>query len=214
MSTLYKFDMTDEEVKQAREAAKLASRHLGGVKIAEGLAIGATLLVGRRAAMKVAGTNIPRGRTYAEAFYSWKRAFKFPEGKEAEAFYDHAIVCAENFPIAEGIIAGLSPRQKAEIGMFGLAKRVRTKLNAFEGKPKKARGARGAHVSREAEFEGRLLDVEERQMSEEPLKWWRDSPEDIGRAMAREDGGAFRRLALAGLALLDGTPLLENSKLN
>jgi hypothetical protein len=199
MNKLPQFDMTDEEVKQTREAVRLAAGCLGGGKLEEGLKIGAMLLVGRRAAMKAAGVNKPQGRPYAEALYGWKRAFKFPEGKDAEALYDHAMICAEHRAIADEIIAGLTDKQKAEMGMFGLAKRVRAKLNEFEGKPKKARKSQAA---REAEFEGRLADVEERQMSEEPLKWWRDTPEDIGRAMARQDGAAFRRLAEAGLAAL------------
>jgi hypothetical protein len=200
--------MTDEEVKLTREASRLAARCLSGDKLTEGLKIGASLLVGRNAAMKAAGADTPQGKAYAEAFYDWKRAFKFPEGPAAEALYDAAIIVTQHPCLAEQIIGGLSAKRRAEMGVFGLAKRVRTKLREFDGKPKKARKAR---ASREAEFEGRLADMEERQMSEEPLKYWRRSPEDMGRAMAREDSAAFRRLAAAGLALLDGPLLLENN---
>jgi hypothetical protein len=212
MSPLIQFDMTDEQVKLAGEAGRLAARHLGGIKLAEGLKIGAMLLVGRAAAMKAAGVNAPLGRPYAEAFSEWKRSFKFPEGKEAQDFYDQAIVCAQHLAITEGIIAGLSAKQKPEMGVFGLAKRVRAKLNEFEGASKatQPKRQRAGHVA--SEFAGRLADIEERQMSEEPLKWWRDSPEEIGRAMARVDSVAFRRLSAAGLAALEGPPLLENNR--
>jgi hypothetical protein len=198
------FDMTDEQIKLAYEAGLLATSHLKGGKLDEGMKIGEALLVGRNAAMTVAGTNKPQGKNYSKALYDWKRHFNFPTGKESEAFYDEAIVCAQNRVISDQIIASLSIKQRAELGVFGLAKRVRDQL-----KPKKPR-AQTRRASREAEFDGRLADMEERQMSEEPLKWWRDTPEEIGRVMARVDGEAFRRLAKAGLAALDDPRLLSS----
>jgi hypothetical protein len=43
--------------------------------------------------------------------HSWKRQFKFPEGTEAEAFYDDAIVCTQHSAVSEQIIASLSAKQ-------------------------------------------------------------------------------------------------------
>jgi hypothetical protein len=197
---MYKFDMTDEQVKLAREAGRLATRHLTAIKLYEGIRIGESLLTGRAAAMKAANTNRPIGKPYALAFVEWKSAFKFPTGKDAERFYDEAIVCAQHRQIAETIISALDGKQKAEMGVFGLAKRVRAKLREFEGTPKRSRKPRAA---RDDQFDGRLRDVEERQRSEEPLKWWENDPGNIGRAMARRNRDAARQLATAILAALD-----------
>jgi hypothetical protein len=65
-------DMTEEQVKLAREAGKLAHDHLSGAKLYEGLKIAESLLVGRNWAMMKAGVNNPRGRAYAEQFSHWK----------------------------------------------------------------------------------------------------------------------------------------------
>jgi hypothetical protein len=106
------------------------------LELYEGLTIGASLSVGRAAAMKVAQVNVPNGRAYADAFATWKRTYKFPEGKEAKAFYDDCIVCAEHRETADSIIAGLSIADKARVGVSGLAKRVRARLREdMEGPP-------------------------------------------------------------------------------
>jgi hypothetical protein len=195
--------MTDEQVKLAREAGRLATRHLTAIKLYEGIRIGDSLLTGRAAAMKAANTNQPIGKPYALAFAEWKSAFKFPTGKDAERFYDEAIVCAQHRQIAETIISALDAKQKAELGVFGLAKRVRTKLREFEGTPIKKKIPRKA---RDEEFHGRLTDLEERTRSEEPLKWWENDPENIGRAMARRNRVSARQLAQAIVAALEEEP--------
>jgi hypothetical protein len=198
---MYQFDMTDEQVKLARAAGKLATRHLNAIKLYEGISIGESLLTGRAAAMKAAKTNQPRGKQYALAFAEWKSAFKFPPGKDAERFYDEAIVCAQHRQIAETIISALDVKQKASLGEFGLAKRVRTKLAEFDGTP--AKKPRKPRAAREDEFDGRLRDVEERQRSEEPLSYWETDPDAIGRVMARRNRASARRLAAAIVAALD-----------
>jgi hypothetical protein len=190
---MYKFDMTDDEVANARRAGKLAQAHLKGAKLTEALTIGENLLVGSRAAMKAAGLDPadnnkpPTGRAYSEAFREWKDAFKFPRGKEEEDFYDAAIVCARHRTTADEIIAGLSVKQRSDMGVFGLAKRVRAKLREFEGggsKPVKNRP-----VSWRKEVDGRLADVEERVHASEPK-----SASDLIALIARHEPAEFLEL--------------------
>jgi hypothetical protein len=166
---MYQFDMTDDEVKEAKWASKEVAKHLDGVRLLDGLRIGAVLLQGRNAAMKAARTNQPQGKAYAEALQEWKKAFKFREGKEAQNYYDYAIVCAQHRSIADGIIATLSDRQRHEMGMSGLAKRVRAKLREIEDgpkpvKPPKPKGLRG-EVD---DVKGELADLRERIAAAEP----------------------------------------------
>jgi hypothetical protein len=186
--------MTDEQVKLAREAGQLSTRHLSGIKLYEGLKIGESLLVGRTWAMQQAGTNVPNGRGYAEQFHRWKRMFKFPEGKEAEAFYDAAIVCAANRTTAEAIIAALPLKQKAELGLFGLTRRVRLRLREEpEGaaqdqpKPKAEKESEEMRLQKKvAELSATLV-----QTRENPFPWWRGAAAVGARALYddRADGG-------------------------
>jgi hypothetical protein len=162
---MLQFDMTDDEVREAKWAAKEVAKHLDGVKLTDGLRIGEALLKGRQHAMRAAGANKPNGKHYAEAFREWKQAFKFREGKEAENYYDAAIVCAQHHTIANEIVSILSVKQKAEMGMYGLAKRVRAKVNELEGVPKPARIKPAARLD---EHEGRIADLEERVMASSP----------------------------------------------
>jgi hypothetical protein len=164
---MYQFNMTDDEVREAKWASREVAKHLDGVKLLDGLRIGETLLKGRQYAMKAAGINKPQGRAYAEAFREWKKAFKFREGKEAENYYDAAIVCAQHHTIANEIVSLLDVKQKSEMGMFGLAKRVRAKVSELENGPKpvKAKPESWRH-----EFAGRLAEIEERVASVEPKR--------------------------------------------
>ena len=164
---MYQFNMTDDEVREAKWASREVAKHLDGVKLLDGLRIGETLLKGRHYAMKAAGINKPQGKAYAEAFREWKKAFKFREGKEAENYYDAAIVCAQHHTIANEIISLLGVKQKSEMGMFGLAKRVRAKVSELEGGPKPVK------VKPELwrrNVDGRLADIEERVASAEPKR--------------------------------------------
>jgi hypothetical protein len=68
------------------------------------------------------------------------------------------------------------------------------------GAPKRVKVPR---AKRDDEFDGRLREVEERQRSEEPIKWWEDQPEDIGRVMAKRNARSARRLAAAIVKALD-----------
>jgi hypothetical protein len=164
---MHQFNMTNDEVREAKWAAKEVARNLDGVKLTDGLRIGEVLMNGRHHAMKAAGINKPQGKAYAEAFREWKQAFKFREGKEAENYYDAAIVCAQHRTIANEIVSLLSVKQKSEMGMFGLAKRVRAKVSELENGPKpvKAKPESWRH-----EFAGRLAEIEERVASAEPKR--------------------------------------------
>ena len=164
---MYKFDMTDDEVREAKWASREVAKHLDGVKLLDGLRIGEVLLNGRHHAMKAAGINKPQGKAYAEAFREWKQAFKFREGKEAENYYDAAIVCAQHHTIANEIVSLLSVKQKSEMGMFGLAKRVRAKVSELEGGPKPVKAK---PESWRREIAGRLSDIEERVQAAEPRR--------------------------------------------
>jgi hypothetical protein len=200
IQALHQFDMTDDEVKSARKAGRLAQAHLGGAKLAEAIQIGENLLVGRRVAMKSVGLDPtsnrpPTGRHYAEAFRQWKDLFRFPTGKQAENFYDAALVVAQHRSIADAIIAGLDQKQRADMGAFGLAKRVRSKLNEFEGEAAKPRRPSPSRLSDlEAEMVGRLQDIEERITGVDPLLSWHAHPVATAQAMFQRDRAAARQI--------------------
>ena len=166
---MHKFDMTDDEVRETKWAAKEVARNLDGVKLTDGLRIGEVLMNGRHYAMKAAGINKPQGKAYAEAFREWKQAFKFREGKDAENYYDAAIVCAQHRTIANEIVSLLNVKQKSEMGMFGLAKRVRAKMSELEDGPKPVKDKdKGKPQSWRRDVEGQLADLQERLASAEP----------------------------------------------
>jgi hypothetical protein len=78
---------------------------------------------------------------------------RFPHGKkstvplfEGNGFYDDAIVCAQNRELAETIIGELTSRQRAEMGVAGLSKRIRAKLKEFEGDEKPQRKKRASEL--------------------------------------------------------------------
>jgi hypothetical protein len=164
---MHQFNMTNDEVREAKWAAKEVARNLDGVKLTDGLRIGEVLMNGRHHAMKAAGINKPQGKAYAEAFREWKQAFKFREGKEAENYYDAAIVCAQHRTIANEIVSLLSVKQKSEMGMFGLAKRVRAKVSELENGPKPVKDK---PQSWRRDVEGQLADLQERLASAEPKR--------------------------------------------
>jgi hypothetical protein len=127
------FKMSKEQITTAKAVAKLVQKHMDGVRLHESLKIGEQLLLGRKMAMIAVGldpnTNSkPNGKQYAAAFREWKDKFEFPKGDKAENIYDAAIVCAQHKEIAEKVIASLTANQRVEMGVFGLAKRVRACL--------------------------------------------------------------------------------------
>jgi hypothetical protein len=195
---MHQFDMTDDEVRETKWASREVAKHLDGVKLIDGLRIGSVLLKGRQHAMRAAGVNKPQGRTYAEAFREWKTAFRFREGKDAENYYDAAIVCAQHRTIADEIIGSLSGKQRTEMGVFGLAARVRAKVRELEGVPKPVRAT---PASRFDELASRLAEVEERMTAAEPrhvselvallVKW---APEEVAEMLRQTDPAWFERL--------------------
>jgi hypothetical protein len=198
---MYQFDMTDDEIRETKWAAKEVAKHLDGVKLIDGLRIGEALLRGRQHAMRAAGANKPNGKAYAVAFRDWKQAFKFREGREAENYYDSAIVCAQHRTIANEIVSLLSAKQKTEMGMHGLAKRVRAKLNELEGEPKPARIK---PASWRNDVNGRLADIEERVMASEPKHvselvklLVRRTPKEVAEMLHRTDPTWFADLLAA-----------------
>jgi hypothetical protein len=124
-------DMSDEQIKLAKAAGRLARKQAAGSTLYDALKIGEALLVGRAAAMRTAGVNRPFGKQYAHAFAAWKKQFGFTAPKDLPlppAYLDNCIFAAEHRGDAEQIIAKLSPTQKAGMGISGLTARVRAKL--------------------------------------------------------------------------------------
>jgi hypothetical protein len=187
------FDLTDEQVKAANVAGRLAGKFLDGTKLHEAFTIGESLLVGRVAAMKAAQVNEPKGRPYAEFFAKWKRAYHFPEGKEAEAFYDDCIVCAQHRETAESILTALPIKTRAGMGVSGLAKRVRARLKEdLEGPPppRKPRVANAEEIriaNDNAELRTALA-----QTRENPFPWWNGSAKEAARSIFQDRGDGRR----------------------
>jgi hypothetical protein len=203
---MYQFDMTKEEVKRALAAARLVDKLSKSQQVSMGLEIGEQLLRGRAFAMHAAGTNKPQGRKYAEAFSEWKTTFKFPSGKDYNALYDHAIICAQHRSIAQEMLDGLSLQQRVEMGIFGLAKRVRARVNELEGRARETRKRRRPFHAEIEAVRGEMADMREEltaARAEAPQKHWRHDPEAVGAQMARLDGEAFRRLVAAGQKVLE-----------
>jgi hypothetical protein len=184
---VYQFDMTDEEVKRAKAAARLVAKITSGEQLSNALEVGDQLLKGRAFAMKAARTNKPQGRAYAEAFREWKAMLRFPTGKDAEALYDAAIVCAQHRALAEEIIASLEVKKRVEMGVFGLAARVRAKIRELEGLPRQPKLERRSEL---ANLRGEMADMREEvtaARSENPFAYWRESPREVARILARAD---------------------------
>ena len=58
---------------------------------------------------QAAGEELRRGPHGVE------QGFKFRQDKDAKAYYDHAIVCAQHRSIADDLVAGLSGKQRARL---------------------------------------------------------------------------------------------------
>jgi hypothetical protein len=193
---MYQFTMTDEEVKRTKAAVRLVPQLGKGEQLYKGITIGEALLKGRAHAMNAVRVNRPQGRAYAEAFSEWKAGFKWPTGKENEALYDAAITCAEHRSITESIIASLDLKKRVELGIFGLAVRVRRKVKELEGEdqpPRRKPGPKGRD-----ELAGRLDDVEERltaARAENPFNYWEKSPVEVARILVRANPAAAQKLA-------------------
>jgi hypothetical protein len=192
--------MTEEQVEAAHWAAQTVNQHLSGIKLDEGLKVGESLLVGRHWAMNAAKVNTPNGRAYARQFSHWKLVFKFRTDKEAEAYYDHALVCAANRPLADSIMAGLSDRKKADMGVFGLAIRIRKRLREEEkqkeeietGSPPPARPPK---VTEETRLRAETTELRTTivKMRDNPFPWWTGSVAAGARAMFEERGDGRRQ---------------------
>jgi hypothetical protein len=193
---VYQFDMTDAEVKRAKAAARLVAKIVSGEQLSQALEIGDQLLKGRAFAMKAVRTNKPQGRAYAEAFREWKAMFKFPTGKDNEALYDAAIVCAQHRALAEEIIASLDVKKRVEMGIFGLAARVRAKTRELDGLPRRPKPNFRARDELE-NVKGALMDMREEltaARSENPLAYWRESPREVALILPRSDRAKAKAL--------------------
>ena len=133
-------EMTDEQVKLAKAAGRLARKQASGSTLQDALTVGEALLVGRAAAMKAARVNHPNGKQYAQAFAAWKKQFGFTADNKGlplpTQYLDNCILAAANRTIADKIIAELSPAQRAGLGISGLAARVRREIT---GEPREPR---------------------------------------------------------------------------
>ena len=135
-------DMTDEQIKLAKAAGKLARKQASGSTLYDALKVGEALLIGRSAAMKAARVNHPNGKQYAQAFAAWKQQFGFAAHKGLPLptqYLDNCIFAAANRALAEKVIADLSPSQKAGMGISGLAARVRAKIAEISGEERPPR---------------------------------------------------------------------------
>jgi hypothetical protein len=187
--------MTEEQVEAARWAAHTVEQHLSGIKLAEGLKVGESLLVGRNWAMNTAKVNTPNGRAYAEQFSHWKLMFKFRTDKEAEVYYDHALVCAANRRLADAIMTELPDRKKAEMGVFGLASRIRKRLREEERGPPPAASERTARPTEEVRLRAETAELRSTilKLKDNPFSWWSGSAEAGARAMLEERGDGRRQ---------------------
>lgn len=126
-------EMTDEQIRLAKAAGKLARKQASGSNLYDSLTVGEALLVGRAAAMKAARVNHPNGKQYAQAFAAWKKQFGFTADNKGlplpTQYLDNCILAAANRTIADRIIAELSPTQRAGMGISGLAARVRREVS-------------------------------------------------------------------------------------
>lgn len=191
-------DMTSEQVERAERAGRLATDHAKGVKLMEGLDIGDSLLVGREIAMRLAGVNAPNGRAYADHFLRWKIRFGFPTDKTFNGFCDAAIYCAQHRDTANAIIASLPPKQRAELGIQGLFKRVRVSVREAGGEPRKPvprLSPLAAMKQRNKELECELEEVKEKLAASEdglfdPAKL---KPEQLVRMLLENTNAAYCR---------------------
>jgi hypothetical protein len=144
--------------------------------------------------------------------------FGFPDGEEHGVLYDNAIVCAEHRTVADQIIAELSLKKKMDLGIFGLAARVRKRIAELKGEPPQATAKKKQRSTREdiERMSGEMADIREElaaARASDPEKHWRADPEAIGRTMAVADPNAFRRLVRAGLTMVYAQQFDKHEKL-
>jgi hypothetical protein len=132
--------MTPDEIVRTRKASELVGAYVSGeklkAKLHDALEIGDVLLAGSHEAMKAARTNQPLGKPYNMAFARWKIEFGFKVTREGEKvpkdFLADCIVCARHRDMANDIIGALDANQRISVGISGLAKRVRNRLNEIK----------------------------------------------------------------------------------
>lgn len=126
--------MTTAEVASARRGGEIVRQHRTGEKlrhqIEEAFEVGTGLMIGRATAMRAAKANRPRGRPYFEAFAKWKRAFGYERtGDRPNNYFSDCLVIAERREIAEQIVTQTSEGEQFDLGLSGLANRVRDRLS-------------------------------------------------------------------------------------
>jgi hypothetical protein len=143
--------------------------------------------------MKAAGVNEPNGRPYAEFFAKWKRTYHFPEGKEAEAFYDDCLVCAQHRETAESILTALPIKTRARMGISGLAKRVRARVKEDKEGPRPPRKPRESNAEEvEIAKENAQLRTAIVELKAKPFRWWSGSAKEASRSIFTDRGDSRR----------------------
>lgn len=188
-------ELTPEEIERAKRAGKLAQDSLSGHRLYESLDIGEVLLKGRAIALARSGASTPRqgGRPYAEVFAAFKQTFGFPtyndpkDQKRADAFYDDAIYCAQHRQFVDEIINKMDPRWRANVGVSGLAKRVRAKVREAQGYHPSPRVSPFANLKeqlaeRDRELTKAKTDLQRAKVGAE-IDYERDTPANIVRVM-------------------------------
>src|SRR5262249_11490777 len=164
MTRDFDFKLTPEQAEHAQKMGHYAKERGKGLHLDQDLELGKMLLVGREEARRLAGNpNVADGRRYADQFFAFKQKYGFPTTKDYTPLYDAAIVCAAHPADVFDIRSALSSGERLRLGIFGLAKRVRDRINTREGgrkKPHKSPAMTTAQKLKEAE--GKVADLEEK----------------------------------------------------
>jgi hypothetical protein len=179
--------MGAEQVALCERAGAMAKANLDGRNLDEAIEIGRRLLVGRRIAMDLAHTSRPKGRGYIQTYSRWKKRFGFPDGPGTAAYYSAVIVIAEHETLARQIISDTTPGRRANLGVSGLAARVRAKLQPAGKNRPPSPVAKIKEQLRDTE--GQLADAEERIAARRRRRRFQPAPAPAGSARPPHHGG-------------------------
>ena len=191
--------MSPDQIELAHEASAIAHDQIKGANLYKALKVGEAILIGSTAAMEASGSNRDNGYLYARAFKAWKAQFGFDT--VPPTYLDDCKVCAKHRTISDEIIAGLKPGRRANIGVSGLAKRVRQKLRELTGEKVAQRASPHASIRRKlADTTSKLAHVEEQlaAVDEDPaptldrrLAGWAKALAEAGLRMDEEENESF-----------------------